>query len=129
MTSVHKQIRCLATSNTRTINSIKTIRTIYLTLLRSHLGYATQVCTPQLLFKLEKPQRRATKYFLKLPFTSSACYNSRLQTLHLLIPICYWHEFLDMVHFFKAANGLTSSSFFLQAKTTRCTRSRVTRKV
>ena len=111
--------------NTRTINSIKTRRTIYLTLVRSNLGYATQVWTPQLtarLLKLKKPQKLATKYILKLSFTSSVCYNSRLQTF-LLLPTCYWYEFLDMVHFFKAVNGLTSSSFRLHEKTTRCTRS------
>ena len=111
--------------NTRTINSIKTRRTIYLTLVRSHLGYATQVWSPQsteLLLKLEKPQRRATKYILNLPFTNSVCYKSRLQTLHLL-PICYWHEFLDKMHFFKAVNGLISSSFRLHIKTTKSPRS------
>ena len=111
--------------NTRTINRIKTRRAIYLTLVRSHLGYATQVWPPQsteLLLKLEKPQRHATKYILNLPFTNSVCYKSRLQTLHLL-PICYWHEFLDMMHFFKAVNGLISSSFRLHIKTTKCTRS------
>ena len=58
--------------NTRTINSIKTRRTIYLALVRSHLGYARG--TPQsieLLLQLEKPQRRVTKYILNLPFISS----------------------------------------------------------
>ena len=111
--------------NTRTIDSIKTRRTIYLSLVRSHLGYATRVWTPQsieLLLKLEKPQRRATKYILNLSFISSVNYISRLQTLHLL-PICYWHEYLDMVHFFKVIHGITSSSFALHAKTTRHTRS------
>ena len=96
--------------NTRTINSVKTRRTIYLALVRSHLGYATHVWTPQsieLLLQLEKPQRRATKYILNLPFTSSVCYNFRLRTLHLQ-PICYWHEYFDMVHFFKIVNGLTT---------------------
>jgi hypothetical protein len=111
--------------NTRTIDSIKTRRTIYLSLVRSHLGYATQVWTLQsieLLLKLEKTQRRATKYILNLPFISSVNYKSRLQTLHLL-PICYWHEYLDMIHFFKVIHGITSSSFALHAKTTRHTRS------
>ena len=111
--------------NTRTITSIKTRRTIYLSLIRSHLGYATQVWTPQsieLLLKLEKPQRRATKYILNLPFISSTCYKSRLQTLHLL-PVCYWHEYLDLVHFFKVVNGITTSSFVLNAKNFSCTRS------
>ena len=100
--------------NTRTINSVKTRRTIYLTLVRSHLGYATQVWTPQsfeLLLQLENPKRRVTKYILNFPFISSVSYNSRLRTLHLL-PIFYWHEYLiDMVHFFKIVNGFTRSSF------------------
>ena len=111
--------------NTRTINNVKTRKTIHLALVRSHLGYATQVWTPQsieLLLQIEKPQRRATKYILNLPFISSVSYNSRLRTLHLL-PICYWHEYIDMVHFFKIVNGLTSSSFLFHAKTARRTRS------
>ena len=98
--------------NTRTINSIKTRRTIYLTLVRSH---ASWLCNASLDTSINrtsaetrKPQRRATKYILNLLLTTSVCYNIRLQTLHLL-PICYWHEFLDMVHFFKAVNGLASS--------------------
>ena len=46
-------------------------RLAYLTLVRSRLGYATQVWTSQskeLIRKLERVQRRATKYILDLPF-------------------------------------------------------------
>ena len=53
---------------------------------------------------------------------SSVSYNFRLRTFHLL-PICYWHEYLDVVHFFKIVNGLISSSFLFHAKTARRTRS------
>ncbi len=73
--------------NTRTIHNTTTRRTIYLALVRSHLSYATQVWTPQsveLLLKVERTQRRATKYILNLPFTSSIDYTSRLQALRLL---------------------------------------------
>lgn len=55
--------------NTRYIRSIAVRRTIYLTLVRSQLGYATQVWAPQtidLISRLERIQRRATKYILKL---------------------------------------------------------------
>ena len=57
--------------NTRLIKSKTVRRSAYLTLVRSHLGYATQVWTPQsidLIRKLERVQRRATKYILDLPF-------------------------------------------------------------
>ena len=110
--------------NTRTIHNATTRRTIYLALVRSHLGYATQVWSPQsieLLTKLERPQRRATKYILSLPFACSVSYTSRLQSLHLL-PICYWHEYLDMVYFFKVIHGLTTTSFLLYKKMSRSTR-------
>ena len=57
--------------NTRLVKSITVRRWAYLILVRSHLGYATQVWTPQsidLIGKLECIQRRATNYILDLPF-------------------------------------------------------------
>ena len=42
---------------------------------------------------------------LKLPYSSNISYKSRLQTLNL-IPICYWHELLDLTFFFKSTHGL-----------------------
>ena len=57
--------------NTRLVESITVRRSAYLTLVRSHLGFATQVWIPQsidLIRKLERVQRRATKYILDLPF-------------------------------------------------------------
>lgn len=88
--------------NTRNIGSISIRKSIYLSIVRSQMGYATQVWAPQsieLILKLERVQRRATRYILSLPFTSSVSYTSRLQTL-LLLPICYWHEYLDLIFFF-----------------------------
>ena len=35
---------------------------------------------------------------------------SRLQTLNL-IPICYWHEHLDLTFFFKLTHGLVNVNF------------------
>ena len=77
--------------NTRIILRTEVRRTLYLALVRPHLGYATQIWAPQsieLIVKLERIQRRATKFILKLPYSSNISYKPRLQTLNL-IPICY----------------------------------------
>ena len=42
---------------------------------------------------------------LKLPYSSNISHKSRLQTLNL-IPICYWHERLDVTFFPKLTPGL-----------------------
>ena len=80
------------------------------TSVRPHIGYATQVWAPQfieLISKLESIQRRATKFILRLSFSTSIDYRTRLQSLKLL-PITYWHEFLDMIFFYKATHNLVS---------------------
>ena len=72
------------------------------------MGYDTQIWAPQsieLIVKLERVQRRTTKFMLKLPFNIS--YKSRFQTLNL-IPFCYWHELLDLTLFFKLTHGLVN---------------------
>ena len=98
----HKLIGYLR-RNTRFILRTDVRRTLYVALVRPHLGYATQIWTPQsikLIVKIERIQRRATKFMLKLPYTSNVSYKSRLQNLNL-IPICYWHELLDLTFFFQ----------------------------
>ena len=50
-------------------------------------------------------QRRATKLILMLPFRCDITYKTRLQLTNLL-PISYWHEFLDIVFFYKAVTNL-----------------------
>ena len=92
----------------RYIQSTQTRRSLYLSIVRCHLGYATQVWSPQsigLLKRVENVQRRATKLILKLPFRCDVAYKTRLQLTNLL-PILYWHEYLDMVFFYKAVNNL-----------------------
>ena len=113
--------------NTRYILNAAVRRTIYLALVRPHLGYATQIWAPQsidLILRMERIQRRATKYVLNLSFSCSDSYVSRLRSLSLL-PICYWHEYLDMVLFFKIVHNLVSVKQFVvpSVRTTRCTRS------
>ena len=91
---------------------INSRRTLYLALVRSTLGYATQVWSPQsinLVSKIERFQRRATKFVLNLPFQCTETYKERPISLDLL-PISYWHEFLDLMFFFKAISGFVLAS-------------------
>ena len=84
------------------------MRTLYLGLVRAHLGYAIQVWAPQgieLISKLESIQRRATKFILCLPFLTNISYKERLMSVNLL-PVCYWHELLDLVYFYKATHNM-----------------------
>ena len=81
--------------NTRFILRTDVRGTLYLALVRPHLGYATQIWAPQsieLIVKLERVQRRTT-------YSSNISFKSRFQTLNL-IPICYRHELLDLTFFF-----------------------------
>ena len=96
--------------NTLFIKNTAARRALYLALVRSHFGYATQVWSPQsveLICKLERTQRRATNYILNLPFSTAVGYKSRLRSLNLL-PVSYWHEYLDLILFFKTARGLVT---------------------
>ena len=92
----------------RYIQSTQTRRTLYLSITRCHLGYATQVRSPQsigLLKRVENVQRGATKLILKPSFRCDVTYKTRLQLTNLL-SISFWHEFLDLVFFYKAVNNL-----------------------
>ena len=53
--------------------------------------------------KDESIQRRATKFILCLPFLTNISYKERLMSVNLL-PVCYWHELLDLVYFYKATH-------------------------
>ena len=98
--------------NSRSIKSTSVRRVIYVTLVRSHLSYATNVWAPkskELIRKTERIQHQATKYILNLPFLSEESYKDRLIKLDLL-PMSYWHEYLDMVFFFKSVTGLVKDN-------------------
>ena len=59
---------------TRFISSVRTIRTIYLTLIRAHLAYASPVLalqTVEIIKVIEKIQRHASKYMLGLQYLFS----------------------------------------------------------
>ena len=54
----------------------------------------------KLIYSVERIQRTATKFILSLPFRSEVSYKNSLLNLNL-IPLCYWHEYLDLVYIFK----------------------------
>ena len=93
--------------NARCIKNLWIRRSIYLKLVRSHLGYATQVWAPQsieLVCNMERIQRRASKFILNLPFHCQRSYKDRLIQLNLLL-LTYWQEYPDMVFLFKVVTG------------------------
>ena len=95
---------------TRSIQDTSLRRLMYLKLVRPLLGYASQIWAPQsvqLISCIERTQSRATKYILILLFLSPISYTERLRSLKLL-PITYWHEYLDMIFFFKLTHGLVN---------------------
>ena len=94
--------------STHNIKSLAARRTLYLSLVRPQLGYAAQVWAPQsieLIARLERIQRRALKYILDLSFITNTTYSQRLSQLQFL-PLTYWHEYLDLMFFFKCVNGI-----------------------
>ena len=93
--------------SSRYIMKPSTRRTMYLALVLLHLGYATQVWSPQsikLMKSLERVQRRAPKYILMLPFQTKWSYQDRLIQCNLL-PISYWHKMMNLVFLYKATIG------------------------
>jgi hypothetical protein len=53
----------------------------------------------------ERVKRRASKCIHKLPFMCTESYKDRLMSINLL-PVSYWHEYLHLMFFFKAINGI-----------------------
>ena len=81
---------------------------LYLTLVRSQLCCGSQVWALQSVTMIkctERIQRRASKYILGLPFRTDTSYKQTLLLLNVL-PLCYWHESLDMVLYFKLIHGI-----------------------
>ena len=73
-------------------------RLLYLSLVRSKLVYCSQAWAPQavnLILDNERIQRRAAKFILSLPCQCEVSYKQRFLKIELL-PLCNWHEFLDL---------------------------------
>ena len=57
------------------------------------------------------------RLWLDLPFRCDTIYQQRLLLLDL-IPLCYWHEFLDIVLFYKLIHGHVNIDTILLPSTT-----------
>ena len=79
--------------NSRLIHRTSVRRTLYLGLVRAYL-----------ISKLESIQRHATKFILCLRCSTNISYKKRPMSVNLL-PMCYWHELLDLVYFYKATHN------------------------
>ena len=76
-------------------SSTKLKKQLYLSLVKSHMSYCSQLWRPRLIKdiqSIEGVQRKASKYILN-DYTSD--YNTRFLSLHLL-PLMYWYELQDM---------------------------------
>ena len=83
-------------------------RQLYLSLVRSHLTYCSQLWRPILIkdiINLERIQRRATKYLLS---NNQIDYKSRLTSLHLL-PLMHWLELQDVMFLVKCLQQPTAN--------------------
>jgi hypothetical protein len=96
MVSKANRMLGLLRRNCTYLTDINCRRSLYLTLVRTHLSYGSEIWAHQTTSRdilcLESVQRRATKYILQ-DFTSS--YTNRLMKLNLL-PISYWFEIKDI---------------------------------
>ena len=73
---------------------------LYISLVRSHLTYCSQLWRPRIvkdILSVERVQRKATKYVLS---DYSNDYKLRLQSLHML-PLMYWLELQDIMFLVK----------------------------
>ena len=93
------------------LNALDVRRTLYLTLVKSQLCYATEVWSPSQFnnkIQLERVQRRATRWILQ---TRDIAYKDRLRMLKLL-PLAYGREVKDLIYFFKLLNGFYDLNIF-----------------
>lgn len=86
-------------------SSMQLKKSLYLSLVRSHLSYCSQLWRVKDFIKLEKVQRRATRFII-----SDLCgdYKARLTTLNLL-PLMYWLEIADVLFFVKCLKNPNDS--------------------
>ena len=113
--------------------SITIKRSLYLTLVRSHLIYCSPIWRPQLkkdIVKLEKLQRRATKFIT----SSDLDYKSRLIDSKLL-PLSLWLEAQDVLFLIKLMNdppdnfNITDYISFVSSSTRAATMNRIKRTI
>ena len=92
------------------LNSVMSFTTdhrklLYLTFVRSHIGYASELWAPSTIgsiTKIESLQRRATKFISNTHWQGDISYHERLSRLNLL-PLTYWDEVKDLIFYFQVS--------------------------
>ena len=86
---------------------------LYISLVRSHLSYSSQLCRPRLIkniLSIERLQRKATKFILN-DYTSD--YRTRL-IIHV-VPLMHWFELQDIMFLVKClqnpADGMNINTY------------------
>ena len=88
------------------IKDTRVRRSLYLSLVKCHLNYATEVWSPSnisLKLKVENVQRRATRW-ISQQRKGQQEYKDRLVASDFL-PLCYDRELKDLTFFYKALHG------------------------
>ena len=101
------------------IHDLRIRKILYLTMVCSQLAYCSQVWAPQTInniLTIERLQRRASKFILSLPYQTSISYKERLITIGI-IPVCYWHEYLDMVYLYRCIINNSDSNISIKIPT------------
>jgi hypothetical protein len=83
------------------------------------MAYGSQVWAPQTvsnILTIERVQRRAYKFILSLPYQTDISYKERLQILGI-IPLFYWHEYLDIIYIFKSLINDSGSNISFKVST------------
>ena len=99
---------------------------LYLTFVRSYIGYATEVWAPSTIgsiTKIESLQHKATKFILNMHWQEDISYHECLSCLNLLL-LAYWHEVKDLIFYFKCCAGHYTLPIadYVKPKGTRLTR-------
>ena len=100
-------------------NNVNTLKTLYITLVRSQLEYATQVWSPPqqyLINRLERVQRKFVKYLCgRVGIAYSSDSYGSLCAFFKLPPLQKRRQFLDMTFFYKCMFSFYDCSEILQS--------------
>lgn len=111
---------CYRHGRPKDLKSSESASLFYTSLVLSNLAYRSQLPWASqalnLILDTERIQPRATNLILSQLYWTEVTYKKRLLKTGPL-PLCYWHEFLDLVYFFKCLVGLSDSLISVMNRT------------